>query len=133
MAIIHVPRPKQSSMNPNRPASSLLLTQVEHMHAAERKLPHRYHSEIYVNAIKTEGEASEYIAKVTAAVHMAHDDAARRGSRAHSRPGRGLSIAAAADDKNASSARNKVSATKDKAATTRSDAVRGKTKSRRKK
>jgi len=127
MATIHVPRPKRSSLNPMRPASSLLLTQVEHMHAAEKRLPLRYRTEIYINAITTEGEAAEYIAKVTAAIHKAHDDAAKkRRIRAVSRPGRALKIAAAADKKPASSTRNKGAGGRDRA-------VRVKSKSRRKK
>jgi hypothetical protein len=77
MTMIHVPRPPTNSLNLNRPISSLIRTQVEHMHTAEKRLPLRYRTEIYVNAIKTEGEAAKYISKVTAAIHRAHDDAAK--------------------------------------------------------
>ena len=76
MTLIHVPKPTKSAMNPNRSVSSLLQAQIQHLHAAERKLPLRYHSEIYVNAIKTEGEAAAYIRKVTEAIHKAHAEAA---------------------------------------------------------
>ena len=126
MAIIHVPRPKRSSMNPMRLASSLLLTQVEHMHAAEKRLPLRYRTEIYVNAIKTEGEAAEYIAKATAAIHKAHDDVAKQRIRTFPRSGRVLKIAAAAEKKPTSTAKNKTAGGKGKA-------IRGKSKSSRKK
>jgi hypothetical protein len=77
MTMIHVPRPPKNSLNLNRPVSALILAQVEHMHTAEKRLPLRYRTEIYVNAIKTEGEAARYISKVTAAIHRAHDDAAK--------------------------------------------------------
>jgi len=52
------------------------------MHAAEKRLPIRYRTDIYVNAIKTEGEAAKYISEVTTAIYRAHEDAAkRRGQR----------------------------------------------------
>lgn len=94
MAVIHVPRPTSKAMNPNRPVSSLLLTQVSHLQHAERRLPLRYRTEIYTHAIRTEGEAAAYIREVTEAIHEAHADAAARrtGSRR-----RGLQIAAAAE------------------------------------
>ena len=78
MTLIHVPRPpKKKAMNPNRPVSALLKTQIEHLHGAERRLPLRYRSEIYVNAIRTEGEAAAYISAVTEAIRKAHADAER--------------------------------------------------------
>jgi hypothetical protein len=81
MTMIHVPRPSKNSLNLNRPVSSLVLTQVEHAHMAEKRLPLRYRTEIYVNAIKTEGEAARYISEVTSAIHRAHDDAAKRRTK----------------------------------------------------
>lgn len=63
-------------MNPNRPVSSLLLAQVQHLHHAERRLPLRYRSEIYTHAIRTEREAARYIREVTEAIHLAHAHAA---------------------------------------------------------
>ncbi|MGA7766078.1 MAG: hypothetical protein WCA27_07605 [Candidatus Sulfotelmatobacter sp.] len=55
--------------------SSLLKMQIEHLHEAEKRLPLRHHSGIYINAIKTEGEAAKYIHAVTEAIHEAHEDA----------------------------------------------------------
>jgi hypothetical protein len=97
MVLIHVPRPPKSAYDPNRPVSSLLKSQIEHLHEAERKLPARYHSEIYINAVKTEGEAARYIREVTEAIHQAHADA----ERARKAPKRkfGLEIAAVADER----------------------------------
>jgi hypothetical protein len=75
-------------MNPNRPVNALLKAQVQHLHAAERNLPLRHRTDIYINAIKTEGEAAEYIRQVTEAIHEAHEAAAIKR-------GRGIAIAAA--------------------------------------
>jgi hypothetical protein len=77
MTMIHVPQPPRNSLNLNRPVSALIRSQVEHMHIAEKRLPLRYRTDIYVNAIKTEGEAARYISQVTAAIHRAHGDAAK--------------------------------------------------------
>jgi hypothetical protein len=83
MAIIHVPKPSEKAMNPDRPINCLLLAQVEHLQYAERRLPLRYRSEIYTHAIRTEGEAARYIREVTEAIHRAHDDAkAERAKKA---------------------------------------------------
>ncbi len=93
MTLIHVPRPPKSAMNPNRPVSSLLRTQIEHLHEAEQRLPLRYRTNIYVNAIKTQGEAAQYSREVTEAIQNAHLEAAAQ--RAKRKPG--LAIAAAAE------------------------------------
>ena len=77
MTLIHVPRPPKSARDPNRPVNALLKAQVQYLQDAELKLPLRQQTNIYVNAIKTEGEAARYISKVTAAIHRAHDDAAK--------------------------------------------------------
>jgi len=39
MTLIHVPSPSQSAMNPDRPVSSLLKIQMEHLQQAEKRLP----------------------------------------------------------------------------------------------
>lgn len=94
MTVIKVPKPPQSAYDPNRPISALLKMQVEHLFEAETKLPTRYRSEVYINAIRTEGEAATYIRAVTEAIHQAHTDA-ERARRAPKRK-YGLEIAAAA-------------------------------------
>src|SRR5690242_19982761 len=78
MTLIHVPRPPKSALDPNRPVNALLKTQIEHLYQAEKRLPLRYHTDTYVNAIRTEGEAANYIRKVTEAIHKAHEDAAKQ-------------------------------------------------------
>jgi ArsR family metal-binding transcriptional regulator len=82
-----------------RPVNALLKSQILHLHEAERRLPLRHHTDIYINAIKTEGEAAEYIRAVTEAIHDAHAAAeARRATPAAKRKS-GIDIAAVADDK----------------------------------
>jgi hypothetical protein len=98
MTMIHVPRPK-NAFNPNRPVSALLKAQMEYLHEAEKRLPLQYHSEIYVNAIKTEGEASKYIRQVTEAIHEAHGDAAAARARVVPKRKRVIEIAAVADER----------------------------------
>jgi hypothetical protein len=92
MTVIHVPRPDaKSAMNPDRQVNALLKAQVQHLHDAEMNLPFRHRTDIYINAIKTEGEAAEYIRQVTTAIHEAHEAAAAKRAR-------GIAIAAAADE-----------------------------------
>jgi hypothetical protein len=91
MSVIRVPKP-QGNFDPDRPVSSLLLTQIQHMHEAEKNLPPRYHSEHYIKAIRTEREAAEYIRDVTEAIGQAHADAEARRSR------RGIALAAIAEE-----------------------------------
>ncbi len=72
MTLIPVPKPPKSAMNPNRPVSTLLKNQIRHLQEAELRLPARLQTSIYINAIKTEGEAADYIRLVTQALHKAH-------------------------------------------------------------
>ena len=97
MTVIHVPKPSQNSSDKDRPANALLKTQVEHLYQAELKLPLRYQSNIYPNAIKTEGEAARYIRAVTEAIHQAHEDAASQRAKRAPKRSRALVIAAAAE------------------------------------
>jgi hypothetical protein len=97
MTVIHVPRPPQNAFDPNRPISALLKMQIEHLHEAEKRLPLRHQSNIYINAIKTEGEAGSYIRAITEAIHDAHAEA-ERARRAPKRK-QGIEIAAVADER----------------------------------
>ena len=80
MALIHVPRP-ENAWNPNRAVNALLKSQVLRLHEAELKLPVRQQTDIYINAIKTEGEAADYIRQVTEAIHAAHQAATAKRAR----------------------------------------------------
>jgi len=99
MTLIHVPKPPRSALNPHRPVSSLLITQIEHFYLAEKRLPLRYRTGIYTNAIRTEAEAARYIRDVTHAIRRAHDDAARMRARKAPSRTRVIDIAAEADDR----------------------------------
>jgi hypothetical protein len=99
MTLIPVHKAPKGAWNPNRPMSSLLHWQVEHFHEAEKRLPRQHHTDIYVNAVKTEGEAANYIRAVTEAIHNAHAEAeARRTRRRVPERRRGIEIAAVADE-----------------------------------
>ena len=97
MVLIHVPKPPKNGYDPDRPMGSLLKSQIDHLKEAESKLPLRYRSEVYVKAVRTEGEAAEYIREVTEAIHEAHEEAQRR-RRAPKRK-RVIEIAAVADER----------------------------------
>lgn len=81
MALIRVPVVPDEARNPSRPVSALLKMQMEHLYQAEQRLPSKYRTDIYVNAIKTEGEAARYIRAATEAIHAAHAEAARARRR----------------------------------------------------
>ena len=93
IALLPVP---ENAINKDRPVSGLLKAQILHLHEAERRLPLRHHTDIYINAIKSEGEAAEYIRAVTEAIHDAHAAAAAR--RARPRRKDVIEIAAVADE-----------------------------------
>ena len=99
MTVIKVPHPPKDAFDLNRPVNALLKMQLEHLLQAELRLPAEYQSHIYVNAIKTEGEAAEYIQSVTEAVHRAHADAAARRARPKVKRREVIEIAAVADER----------------------------------
>jgi hypothetical protein len=72
MVVIPVPKPPKNAMKPNRPVNTLLRNQLQHLQEAEFRLPVKLQTNVYINAIKTEGEAAEYIRRVTEALHQAH-------------------------------------------------------------
>jgi hypothetical protein len=110
MTVIKVPAVNmKSSFDPSRPVSSLLKMQMEHLYAAEQRLPTRYHSQIYVNAIRTEGEAANYIRVMTEAIVAAHADAAARREKPAPKRKRVIEIAAVADERAQSKRKRKVS------------------------
>jgi hypothetical protein len=119
MTRIHVPRPPKGAYNPERPISSLLKSQVDHLREAESKLPLRYRSERYIKAIQTEGEAAHYIREVTEAIRAAHEDAER--ARRAPKP----KIAAVADER---AERQRATKAARKRTSTRSSKTGGKTR-----
>ena len=97
MALIHVPKPPKRAYDADRPVSSLLKSQVEHLKEAESQLPLRFRSELYVKALRTEGEAAQYIREVTEAIHQAHKEAQRKRRAPKREPV--VEIAAVADER----------------------------------
>jgi hypothetical protein len=93
MTVIRVPKTPASAMNPNRRISSLLRNQIEHLQEAEFRLPANRQSNIYINELKTEGQAAEYIRIVTAQLHP--EASARKLKRKSSGKARTFTIAAA--------------------------------------
>lgn len=108
MTVIRVPVPAKNSFNPDRPVSGLLKAQILHLQDAEKRLPLDLRSNIYINAIKTEGEAAEYIRQVTAAVHEAHAQAARSRAKHRRKVRPSIEIAAAADEQPVRTTQEKV-------------------------
>ena len=99
MALIHVPRvDMKGAMDTSRPVNALLRVQVEHLHEAEMKLPAGQQTDVYINAIKTEGEAADYIRRVTEAIQGAHKAAEAKRARPVRRR-EVIEIAAVAEEK----------------------------------
>ncbi len=97
MAVINVPKPPKSAFNKNRPLSTLLAWQLEHVQEAEFRLPVGHTTDVYVNAIKTEGQAADYIRQVTEKVHELHGSTLHKPKRKTRPSRRGIPIAAAAE------------------------------------
>ena len=69
--VIKVPKPTGTAYNPNRPLQKNLLiqAQVKHFYEAEQQLPPKLKTRHKIENIRTEGQASVYIRKVTKALH----------------------------------------------------------------
>jgi hypothetical protein len=72
--------------------------QILHLHEVEKKFPPRMHSGIYINDIKTEGQAAGYIRYVTAILHP-HGARMKVVRKKKAAPGHVKEIAAAASKK----------------------------------
>ena len=79
-----------AAYNQDRPISSLIRTQLLHLHTAENlHLPPDLRTNININNLQTEREASEYISKVTTLLHQhgkARSKAAAAKARRAARP-----------------------------------------------
>lgn len=60
---------EKAAYNHHRPISGLIRTQLLHLHAAEQHLPPKHRSNININDLHTEHQASEYIQQVTEKLH----------------------------------------------------------------
>ena len=69
--VIRIPKPGRTAYNPDRPlrSNALVAAAVQHFAEADRKLPPALQTHIDQASIGTEGEAAEYIRKVTEAIH----------------------------------------------------------------
>jgi hypothetical protein len=69
--VIRVPKPAGTAYDPHRPLekNQLIHAQVRHFQEAETQLPEDLRTGVNVADIKTEGQASHYIRKVTKALH----------------------------------------------------------------
>ncbi len=70
--IVPVPKPSRGAYNPDRSLheNALVRAQVRHFAEADKQLPAELQTGIDASSIKTEGEASEYIRRVTTAIHQ---------------------------------------------------------------
>jgi len=67
---IRIPVPPTSAMNKDRPISSLIQAQLEHIHHAESaRLPKEKRDGRHPKDIRKEAEAASYIAAVTGILH----------------------------------------------------------------
>jgi hypothetical protein len=75
--VIRVPKPQRSSYQPDRPLarSTLLQSQVNHFLELEKGLPPEHKTGLAVESIKTEGQAAEYIRRMTEKIHELHKKA----------------------------------------------------------
>jgi hypothetical protein len=70
--VIKVPKPSRTAYDPHRPLEKNLLihAQVRHFKEAEGQLPEHLQTGVDIATIRTEGQASHYIRKVTNALHQ---------------------------------------------------------------
>lgn len=68
---IKVPKPSGKAYNPHRPLekNQLIHAQVQHFQEAETQLPEHLRTGVNVADLKTEDQASQYIRRVTKALH----------------------------------------------------------------
>ena len=72
MKMIDVPAVEKEAYNPDRPISGLIQMQLVHLSTAEQRLPPNVRrTGINIATLHTEGQAAEYIQKVTALLHRA--------------------------------------------------------------
>src|SRR5689334_14561019 len=71
MRMIDVPAVEKEAYNPDRPISGLIQMQLVHLSTAENGLPPKRRTGINIATLHTEGQAAEYIQKVTAELHRA--------------------------------------------------------------
>jgi hypothetical protein len=71
MRMIDVPAVEKEAYNPDRPISGLIQMQLIHLSTAEQTLLPKQRTGINISTLHSEGQAAEYIQKVTAMLHRA--------------------------------------------------------------
>src|ERR1051326_2194568 len=71
MKMIDVPKVEKKAYDPNRPISGLVQMQLVPLSAAEQTLPPKQRTGVNIATLHTEGQAAEYIGKVTPLLHRA--------------------------------------------------------------
>ena len=68
---VHVPKPSPSSFNRQRlvTKNTLLENQIKHFHALEQSMLQQLQIGCRFEDVRTEGEAAEYIRRITAILH----------------------------------------------------------------
>jgi len=111
-----------AAYNHDRPISSLIRTQLLHLHTAENLvLPEKDRTGININHLLTERQASEYIQKVTVLLHR-HGKATKRKAAASGKSKKGKKVPTQSGKASGSKASG------NKAHKTRSPAKKGKSR-----
>jgi hypothetical protein len=71
---------EKAAYNHDRPISGLIRTQLLHLHVVEQHLQPKDRTNININDLHTERQASEYIQKVTALLHRRGKPGKRKAS-----------------------------------------------------
>ena len=97
---------KNEAYNHDRPISSLIRTQLVHLHHAEHiVVPAKERTNININTLLTELQASDYIQKVTALLHK-HGKTAKKSRKKKKAAGKTKSKKAVAKRKAGAKAKN---------------------------
>jgi hypothetical protein len=91
---------KKEAYNPDRPISSLIRTQLLHLHHAEHlAIPPKERTNININTLHTERQACKYIQKVTALLHKHGKKAAKKAKPVRKAAGKSKKTKSAAKKK----------------------------------
>jgi hypothetical protein len=97
---------ENEAYNPDRPISSLIRTQLLHLHHAEYvMIPPKERTNININTLHTERQASEYIQTVTALLHKHGRKAAKKTKKPARKKAVGRTVAGKRKKKTKAAAR----------------------------
>jgi hypothetical protein len=109
MRMIDVPKVEKEAYNPDRPISGLIQMQLIHLSTAEQMLPPNIRrTGVNIATLHTEGQAAEYIQKVTAMLHGAGKAKKKKTTKkSATKPGRTAKKSAAKSGKGRKSAKRR--------------------------